>query len=428
MNIYRSCLSALTAIAVAVVLCQAALAAPVELTLDDSIAMAMKNNYDIKYANSSREKSYWALKQAEKSKGVSLTFTHIDERYKPTSLYYSSTYTNYFDNELALTLPLYSGGKLDDQIEQAKLDLKVADLDIAAAAQQLKQTVVADYFTVLEYRNEVQVDQETVRNYEDHLNLVNAKFAVGLVAKTDVLSSQVNLATAQDTLIKAQNNYNNAVATLNNAIGLPHGTELNLKDEFTYETYPLSLEQCLEQAIANRPEIAQYQAKVASAEYDVKIAKSGYLPTVNLTAAQDWNDAHLLGTDNSNYLVELTTSLNVFDTGLTDSKVKQAQHNVDMTKDKAAQERDTILLDVRQYYLSMHEAEKRMDTTKVSVNQAEENLMIAKAQYDVGVCTNLDLLDDVLSLASAKKNYIQALYDYNTNKAQLERAIGRPVE
>jgi len=62
------------------------------------------------------------------------------------------------------------------------------------------------------------------------------------------------------------------------------------------------------------------------------------------------------------------------------------------------------------------------------VNQAQENLSIQKVRYDVGVGTNIDLLDAVLSLNSAQKNYIQALYDYNTNKAKLEQAMGSPVK
>jgi len=408
---------------------QSVFAAPVTLSLDDSIDLALKNNYDIKYAKSAREKSYWALEQTQKNKKVSIDYTHTDERYNiaPSSSA-GYTYTNDFDNRVTLSLPIYSGGKLESQIDQAKLDLKVADLDIDVAKQQLKGNVVTDYFTVLEYRNEVEVDQKTVDNYLDHLNVVNAKYEFGIVAKTDVLSSQVDLAKAQDTLIKAQNNHNNAVATLNNAIGLSHGTELQLKDNFKYEKYSLTLEQCLAYAEVHRPEIAQYEAKVASAHYDEKIARSRYLPKVDLTAEEDWNDSRIPGLNNNNWMLKLTTSLNVFDSGLTNSKVKQAQHSVDMVGDKAAKQRDSILLDVRQYYLSMYEAEKRIDTNQVSVNQAQENLTIQKVRYDVGVGTNIDLLDAVLSLNSAQKDYIQALYDYNTNKAKLEQAMGSPVK
>lgn len=426
MGIYQRCALILL---VLMGLNQSAFADPVKLSLDDSIAMALQNNHDIKYAASAREKAYWAVAEAKGNKRVSIDYTHTDQRYNTPPSTTSSTYvyTTDFDNQLSLSLPLYSGKKLENQIEQAKLDLQVADLDVDVAKQGLKVDVVTDYFTVLEYLKEVQVNQGTVNNYQDHLDQVNAKYELGLVAKTDVLSSRVNLANAQDDLIKAKNNYHNAVATLNNAIGLAHDTELELKDDFTYEKYPSTLEECLRYAELHRPEIAQYQAKVASAQYDVKIAKSGNLPTVDLTAEQDWYDDHLPGSENSNWLLKLTTSFNVFDSGVTKSQVKQAVHNVDMVKEKEASERDSILLNVREYYLSMQEAEKRIDTNKVSVEQAEENLKIQKVSYDVGVGTNLDLLDAILDLSSAKKDYFQALYDHNTNKAKLEQAMGLPV-
>ncbi|QDR81781.1 TolC family protein [Sporomusa termitida] len=407
------------------------LATAVELSVADSIALALQNNHDLKYAKSAREKAYWAMKAARSNKGLSLDFTHTDQRYNtPPAATGTSTYeyTSDFANQVALTLPLYSGGKLENQIKQAKLELTVADLEVEAAKQQLKLTVVSNYLTVLEYRNEVQVNQETVRNYEEHLQLVNDKFGLGLVAKTDVLSSQVDLASAQDNLVKAQNNYTNAVAALNNAMGLPHAAEVTLKDEFTYEKYPKTLAECLQYAGEHRPELVQYEAKIASANYDVDIAKSGRRPAVNLTAEQGWYDSHFVGAKNSNWLLKLTTSINVFDTGLTSANVKQARHNVDMVLDKAEQQRDTILLNVREYYLSMQEAEKRIDSNKVSVNYAAESLMIQKARYEAGIGTNLDLRDAVLSLDSAQKDYIQALYDYNLNKVKLEQAMGLPVQ
>ncbi len=421
----------LMAVAMVMTVTPPVLATAMELSVEDSIALALQNNYDFKYAKSAREKSYWALESARKNKGLSLDFTHTDQRYNtPPAETGTATYeyTTNFENQIALTVPLYSGGKLENQIKQAALDLKVADLEVEAAKKQLKLTVVSNYLAALEYRNEVRVNQETVRNYEEHLALVKDKFELGLVAKTDVLSSQVDLASAQDNLVKANNNYINAVAALNNVIGLPHITEVTLKDEFVYEKYPKTLEECLQYAVEHRPELVQYEAKIASANYDVDIAKSGRRPTVDLTAAQGWYDSQLIGSKNSNWLVKLTTSINLFDTGLTDANVKQARHNVDMVLSKADQQRDTILLNVREYYLSMQEDEKRIDSNKVSVHYAEESLMIQKVRYEAGVGTNLDLRDAVLALDSAQKDYIQALYDYNLNKVKLEQAMGLPVQ
>jgi len=416
-------------------LSQPALAAPVELSLDESIALALKNNASMKTALTSRDSAFWAVKQAKAGKGFTLDYNHTSTRYNGYSTYellfnrrYQYVYTNDFENTFTLSVPLYSGGNLEGQIDQAKLNLQVSDLDLEATKQQLKQTVTTDYYSVLQYRNNLAVSKESVDNYNSHLKIVNLQYSAGTVAKTDVLSSQVSLANAQATLIKAQNNYDLAMATLNNATGLPLDTELKLKEELKYEKYSASLADCTKYALENRPEMAQYRAKVDSAKAGIKVAESGKKPSVNLSASENWNDSHFAGTENNNWAVALTASWSIFDSGLVKSKVNQAKSSLETAKVNADQKRDTILLEVRQYYLSLREAEKRIETTQVAVNQAAENLKISEVRYNAGVGTNLDVLDAVLALNTAKTNYIQALYDYNTSKASLNKAMGVTVK
>lgn len=413
-----------------------ALANPVALTVDDCVSLALKNNPSIKEAMSARETNYWAVKQAESGKGFTLDYTHAAERYTTYSSYkvgsngYLLAGSQYygvtdFDNAFSFTLPLYSGGSLEGQIDEAKLNLKVSDLTLEATKQQLKQTVVSDYFSVLEYKNNLEVSQETVANYQNHLANVQLEYSAGTVAKTDVLASQVSLADAQASLIKVQNSWDLAVATLNNAIGLPLESELTLKDELAYEKNELTLAACDQYALQHRPEMAEYQAQIDIAKAGIDVAKAGKRPSVNLVATEDWYDSDFPGTDNNNWSVGLATSWSILDSGLVDSKVKQAETSLNAAKISADQERDTIRLEVRQYFLSMREAEKRIETTKVAVNQAQDNLRISEVQYKTGVGTNLDVLDAVLSLKEAKTNYIQALYDYNTSKASLDKAMGK---
>jgi outer membrane protein len=173
--------------------------------------------------------------------------------------------------------------------------------------------------------------------------------------------------------------------------------------------------------------MAEYQANTAIAQEDVKIAQSGHRPTVSFSVAQNWYDTDFPGADNSNWLMALTTSLNVFDSGLTKSQVKQAQHGLTKAQEQARQNRDTILLEVRESYLSMREAEKRIETSDVAVHKAAEDSRIAEVRYAAGVGTNLDVLDAVLALNEAKMNYFEALYDYNISKAKLDKAMGVSV-
>ena len=91
---------------------------------------------------------------------------------------------------------------------------------------------------------------------------------------------------------------------------------------------------------------------------------------------------------------------------------------------QAKQTKDDIELEVRQDYLSLRNAEKRIATTQVTVDQALENYHIAQVRYASGVGTNLDVMDAESALTLAKTNNVQALYDYNTSKAQLDKAMG----
>ncbi len=410
------------------------MAAPLELSLEDSIALALKNNPEIKLADSAKNKSLWAVHQAEAGKGLNLTFTHTTKRYNGynTGMLYlyglkQYEWSNKYDNLLSLSLPIYTGGKLEGQIDAARLNYKLADLSVDATVQQLRQTVTGNYFNVLKCRNNLEISRQTVNNYQGHLKDVQLQFDVGTVPRSDVLASEVSLANAMNSLIKAENSYRLSIASLNNSLGLPLNSDVKLKEDLQFMKYAITLEECERFALANRPELAQYEAKIAIARDDVKIATSGFLPTVNLFATQDWYDSRFPGDNNSNWVVGLTASISVFDSGLNRAKLKQAQEGVSTAVEQAGQKRDAVLLEVRQYYLNLREAEERIETSKVAVTQAEENLRIAEIRYNAGVGTNLEILDAVLALNTAGTNHTQALYDYNANKAQLERAIGMTV-
>ncbi|MDR3592283.1 MAG: TolC family protein [Negativicutes bacterium] len=407
------------------------LAAPVELSLDDSIALTLKNNPTIKIAEAGKQKSLWGIDQAEAGKGFVLNYNHVDKRYDtPPSPNGSSTYTytNLFNNQLSLSLPIYTGGKLEGLIDQAKLSYKVSDLNVDATKQQLKLNATTYYFNVLATRNLLDVAKQQVDDFAAHLKNVQAQYDVGTVARSDVLQTQVQLANAQDSLLKAENNYNLAVANLNNVAGLPLSTDLRLKENLKYQQYPLTLDDSVKYALTNRPEIYQAQANVSIAKDQIKVAQSGSLPTLSFAGTNGWYDTDFPGAKNSNWMVSLNLGLNVFDSGLTRSQVKQAEYGMTSAQETARQTKDNIALEVRNAFLSMKEAEKRIDTSKVAVDQAEENFRIAEVRYTAGVGTNLDVVDAELALTQAKTNYIQALYDYNTGKALLDKAMGITVK
>lgn len=398
-------------------------AAPPELSLDDSIMMAMKNNPSIQMAIAEKEKAVWGVKENEGNRLPTLSLMHSDNR---SSNAFGSSPTDSFNTSLRLNWSVYTGGRVEGQIHQAKLNADVASLGVVKAEEQLKLDTTTFYYNVLQGRNVVKVNQETVDNLAEHLKNVQAHYQVGTIAKADVLRSEVELANAEQNLTKAQNTYEVAVASFNNVIGMPLDNVTTMKDDLAYIQYDMSLEDSIKMAQEKRPEISQSQDGIEVAKEGVNIADSGKLPTVAVSGNQGVSGSDFPG-QNSSWSIGVSANWNLFDAGVTRAKVKAAEANVDKVKAGDQQIRTGVELEVRQGYLSMKEAEARIETSKVAVSKATEDLKASQAKYYAGAGTNMDVIDAQMSLTQANTNTTQALYDYNVNKAKLEKAVGLGV-
>lgn len=405
----------------------AAAATPYELTLEESIRLALANNPAIKVAMAEKVTAEWSVREAKAGKTPTVNLKHTASRGEKKTATGTAISEN-FSNSISLSLPLYTGGKVEGAIEKAKLGSHSAVLGVEKTKQQIRLDATNAYYTVLQTANLVKLNQESVDRLHAHLQNVQAQFEVGTVAKTDVLRSEVEVADAEQNLIKAENAYELSLAGLNNVMGLPLDTELQVNDQLKYAAMDLSLEAALEQAMANRPDLAQAELAIAAAKKSISIAKSGTRPTIALSASEGWEDERFPGTDDNTWFVNVIASWDIFDFGLTHSQVKQSQSELEKIKHQAQQIKDAAQLEVRQAYLNLKEAEKRIATSQVTVNKAEEDYKIAQVRYTSGVGTNLDVMDSQVALTTAKTNYVQALYDYNTSRAELEKAIGTKVQ
>ncbi|MBP3400744.1 MAG: TolC family protein [Selenomonadales bacterium] len=397
-----------------------ALAAPVELTLEDSVNLALENNPQVKIAMLDEMKAEASLDEAEANRGFTLGYVHNAGRSKMEGF----TAENSFSNGLTLSLPLYTGGRLENAIDAAEIALESAKLGVNDTRQQLRMDTTNSYYSILQAQNQVTIYQQTVESLEEHLRNVKAQYHVGTVAKSDVLRSEVELADAQQGLIKAENARDLSVSNFNNVVGLPLDTDVRVTEELGYEKYDLVLADCIAYALEHRADGKQAQLAIDAAEEYKSIAKSGYRPSITASASNGWSDSDFPGTEDESWQIGAKLSWNIFDMGATKAQVRQADADLLTAKELARQKLDAIQLEVRMAYLDVHEAEKRIHTSQVSVDKAEEDLKIARVRYRAGVGTNLDVMDAQVALTTAKMNYVQSLYDYNTSKAELDRAMG----
>ena len=215
--------------AVTMLLSQSAFAGEtVELNLDEAMQRAFDTNPAISIAGYGRDSARAAYNAARQSRGIAITATHQSQRSGlddempviskvtgiPTGEFSKNIHNNH-TNAVTATLPIYTGGKLSGMIKQAKAGYLFAEEGVQKAYNDMRSTVTNSYFNMLQADNMQKLSEESVTRLTDHLKNVKAQYDVGVVAKADVLRSEVELANAKQNLIQAENAYQIAEANLN---------------------------------------------------------------------------------------------------------------------------------------------------------------------------------------------------------------------
>ena len=413
----------------------------VDLNLPKTVQMALDYNRDIKNSQYALKKAEYAINQAQAGKKPTVDYNFGAQRSRATD---AATYSraaslmggansvsNAFSNGISVNIPLYTGGLVEGQIDVAKLGKTNAQEEILRVEQATKYSAIEGYYGLLAYQELQGVYHEAVDNLQGHLDNVQAQYNVGTMAKVDVLSSDVSLANAKTTAITADNNVAVAESNLNNILGLPLETKLNLADhQLPFDTYNISLQEATDYAMKYRPEVLQAAIAVQEAERNIDIADAGNKPTVAITGGNDWADNTFPGIDANkrSWKVAAGVTYNFYDGGATKAKVNQAKQDLLVARETEQKTREAVQLEVKQAYLNIRSAAQKVEETQTVVDQARENYRIQNIRYQAGVGINLDVLDAQLSLNEAQVNHIQALYDYNVGIAKLEQVMGVDVE
>lgn len=426
---------AMLSAAVCMTLCQSAFAETVAMDLSEAMERAFATNPAINIAEYSLKSAKASYDAARESSLLSISGSHSTGRgglndglFDASGNYLGKNIGNSHSNSLRASLPIYSGGSIKANRLRAKAGYKSALVGQQGAYNEMRSTVTNGYYTVLQRENLKKLGQESVDRLADHLKNVQAQYDVGVVAKVDVLRSQVELSNAEQSLTQAKNAYDIAVAQMDRIVGLPMDTALQLDNILVYTPYEHDMDYCLQYASEHCVEMEQAKQSVKAAEAALLSARSGYQPQVNASAVQNLGKReNWPGDGRQNWSVGLSVSMNIFDSGVTYSRIHGAKADLEKAKEQYRDTVEGLNLRVRSNYLSMREAEQRIKTTETAVEKAEEDYRIAQLRYMNGVGTNTDVMDASVSLTQAKSNYLQAMYDYNTCRTDLETSMGVPM-
>jgi outer membrane protein TolC len=337
---------------------------------------------------------------------------------------WSSTFTDVLNTGVTATQTIYDFGRTSNTVKINRENVKSSQEGVSITRLTVILNVDQAYYGVLQAKRLITVAEDTVKQTKEHLGQAQAFFRSGTHPKIDVTKAEVDQANAELSLIQARNNYQVAIVTLNNAMGLREDLQYEIEDSLYYKPREITLAEILKAAFEQRPELSQFKALERAQEATIKLAKAGYYPILSGNASYLYRST---GFDKTFYwdgFISGTLSIPIFSGFSTPAQIAQGRA---ILRSLQAQEENTklnIRLEGEQAYLGLTLADEQIRVTEKTVSQAKENYDLATGRYRVGVGSPLEITDAEVSLANARANYIQALYNYKIGEAKIDKAMG----
>jgi outer membrane protein TolC len=239
----------------------------------------------------------------------------------------------------------------------------------------------------------------------------------GTVAGIDVLRAEVRVSNEQQRTTAAANAFEKAKLQLARMIGLPLRQEFTLAPTLPDVPLPgLSLEDVVAQAYERRPDFLAAQQRVKAAEAEVRSARAGFLPSLEVTG--DYGVIGLtVGQALSTFSVTGQVNVPLFEGGRTHGRTAQARADLAQRRNELEDLRASIYYNARSAFLDLKAAEEQLQTARRTRELADLQLTQARDRFAAGVANNLEVVQAQEAVAAANEGSISALYDLNIAKA-----------
>jgi outer membrane protein len=343
--------------------------------------------------------------------------------FSPDVINHPNPMTNY-TTRLSVTQPVFNGGKEYLGRKQAKLAREASVQDRSRTRQETTFSVIKAYYGALLAREYLKTATRSLETAAATLKLAEARYKAGAVLQSDLLRAKVQYAEMKEMTTRAENGVKLAMAGLNYAMGAPQQDEYALEGALTIQETNDDMKLAVEKAMASRPDLMAIGLNRRNAETGVSEARTDYIPSLNLMGEVDWNSEKFAGDDAGSWAVMAVLQWRLFDGLVTTARVKEASATAGRMRAMEEQMTSGVQLQVRQAYYNLKASLDRINASSSSVQEAEEGLRIVQKRYETGMTTFVDVLGAESSLIRARTNALQALYDNNIAKAELNLAMG----
>ena len=313
----------------------------------------------------------------------------------------------------------------------------IQDVTYQTDQQTLILNTATAYFNVLNAIDVLSYTQAQKDAVYRQLDQTTQRFNVGLVAITDVQNARSQYDTVLANEVTARNNLDNAVEQLRQVTGnyYPELASLNVDGFKTNK--PQAVNALLKEAENRNLSLLQARLSQDLAREQIRLAQDGHLPTLGLTASTGVSDTSYSGSktrgatgsqyDDSNMgqnKIGLNFSLPLYQGGMVNSQVKQAQYNFVGASEQLESAHRSVVQTVRSSFNNINASISSINAYKQAVVSAQSSLDAMEAGYSVGTRTIVDVLDATTTLYNAKQQLANARYTYLINQLNVKSALG----
>ncbi|HEX8561678.1 MAG TPA: TolC family protein [Flavobacterium sp.] len=310
-----------------------------------------------------------------------------------------------------VNMPIFSGFKLKNSIIASE-NLYKAELSNAGfTKEQIALRVVHYYADLYKAQKSVELFRESLKSSQQRVTDFIAMEKNGLIPRNDLLRAQLQLSNVQLSLDEAEKNVRLVNYYLITLLKLSPDTQILVTPESISKDLFSTVARSEADAIGNRKDFESLQYSKAAADANIKVAKSGYFPSLAIVGGYTALDLQNVVTVQNAMNLGVGVSYNL-------SSIFKNKKDVDAAKSRALEleQQQAILADnIRAWIVRAREdydlSVKQSTVYNEAVTQADENYRIVKDKYENGLANTNDLLEADVEDLSARIN--QAYADAN---------------
>jgi len=330
---------------------------------------------------------------------------------------------------------LYSGGKISAAQEMTQQGMKYSNEASKLTDDEIVKNIKSYYWGAVLAQKLEFLTEQTVERIKAIYTLTEKFYQDGSmkVKKTDFLRTKMMLNTVEAMLEDMKANKELAFSALNFEMGVKEDTLYTLtSSQSILNLKNRSLEEYYKEMYLNNHLLAQTDIALKISKAQLSDAQSGYLPAVvlygKIKALENDQDGGIINsTNNKSWDIGIAINYNLFSGGATHYKIEEAKANKLKLEAQKSYVKSALNLQLKQVYVKMKKSIKQSQILKNAKAVAEENSDLNMRAYQHDMVETKDVLEAQIFESLTKASYYKAIYEVQTNQAELDYLIAKSL-